>query len=474
MIKDFTILHISDLHKTDEDSYKDLFESLRKDSEIYEKEGIKKPEIIVVSGDIVEGAKDDDENPDETIKKQYEEAKGFLELLCNYFLGCDKKRMIIVPGNHDMNRPFCKSVFSPSPKKRSDDYQNYRYGKGNLRWSWDDFKFFVITDRKKYENRFNHFVTFYNDFYEGKRTIKEDCTLHGNVIDLPEYNISFLALNSCHNLDRYNDVGSIFTGAVSDEGPRLSELDKKGRLLCAVWHHHISGLPTEHNYLDYRILSTLMRYNIQIGLFGHQHKTKVVQQYYDVTEEKEMLLICSGCLYGNIKQLAPNTSRQYNLISVRMNDRIADIEVRTRKDESEGQFQYPSWCHSTIGNSNRDSVKKTIHLSEPSESFIDAINQIDTVTRKSGNYIEGLSSLMQLGERDEIIDNFIDNYLEKIDAKYCRYVLDTIREPRTEKQAMYLLGSAKNLRDNILFNALRGYELIKNSSNPMIRILRDE
>ena len=56
MDKEYTILHISDLHKSEEDSYKDLMESLRMDCETYEQEGIKKPEIIVVSGDIAEGA----------------------------------------------------------------------------------------------------------------------------------------------------------------------------------------------------------------------------------------------------------------------------------------------------------------------------------------------------------------------------------------------------------------------------------
>ena len=72
MDKEYTILHISDLHKSEEDSYKDLMESLRMDCETYEQEGIKKPEIIVVSGDIAEGAEGPD--ADAKIEKQYAEA----------------------------------------------------------------------------------------------------------------------------------------------------------------------------------------------------------------------------------------------------------------------------------------------------------------------------------------------------------------------------------------------------------------
>lgn len=53
----YTILHISDLHKPQKSSYKNLCESLFVDSDHYEKDGIQKPEIIVVSGDLIEGLK---------------------------------------------------------------------------------------------------------------------------------------------------------------------------------------------------------------------------------------------------------------------------------------------------------------------------------------------------------------------------------------------------------------------------------
>ena len=97
MNKEYTILHISDLHKSEEDSYDDLFESMRKDSETYVQLGISLPKIIVVSGDIVEGAKDDDETPDDTIRKQYADAKVFLTSLCDtpYFLHLSFKQMIL-------------------------------------------------------------------------------------------------------------------------------------------------------------------------------------------------------------------------------------------------------------------------------------------------------------------------------------------------------------------------------------------
>lgn len=473
MDKEYTILHISDLHKSEEDSYKDLMESLRMDCETYEQEGIKKPEIIVVSGDIAEGAEGPD--ADAKIEKQYAEAGALLQQMTDYFLEGDKTRVIIVPGNHDVYREICKEACAPSISDKKEDYKVFRTGESNIRWSWNEFAFYKIADRDKYEKRFCHFVKFYNDFYGGIRTLQEDCALHGDVIEIGSHNIAFLTLNSCYNLDHLNDAGSIYPGAVTENGRELSKLNKKGYLLCAVWHHHISGLPTEHNYLDYRILTSLMRYNIQIGLFGHQHKSKVVQQFFDVTEEKEMFLISAGCLYGNVKQLPPDTSRQYNLISVKMCGQQVGIEVRTRKDQSEGQYQIPSWGHSYIGNSNHDVVVKELRLPKPMVTPInDIINDLDVKIRTSGDYLNGLREMTALREKNAIVERYIDDYLENLSPEDCYEVLDILGEIRSQRQAMYLLGAAKTLRDKMLMEQLKTVTFIKNSNDPMVIILRDE
>ena len=65
----YTILHISDLHKGDGADLDNLFASLVQDCEKYTHEGIDKPSVIVVSGDVVNGA----EGPEAIaeIRKQY-------------------------------------------------------------------------------------------------------------------------------------------------------------------------------------------------------------------------------------------------------------------------------------------------------------------------------------------------------------------------------------------------------------------
>lgn len=52
----YSILHMSDLHKEENADLNNLFSSLKADCEKYTQEGIQKPSIIVVSGDVVNGA----------------------------------------------------------------------------------------------------------------------------------------------------------------------------------------------------------------------------------------------------------------------------------------------------------------------------------------------------------------------------------------------------------------------------------
>lgn len=53
----YTILHISDIHKSKDVQYNSLLQSLKKNLDTYvNEEGILKPSFIVVSGDLIQGA----------------------------------------------------------------------------------------------------------------------------------------------------------------------------------------------------------------------------------------------------------------------------------------------------------------------------------------------------------------------------------------------------------------------------------
>ena len=78
----YTILHISDIHKSSEVDYDSLLQSLKRDLDSYtSNEGILKPSFIVVSGDLIQGAYTDQE-----IVNQYMEVEAFLDKICNLYL----------------------------------------------------------------------------------------------------------------------------------------------------------------------------------------------------------------------------------------------------------------------------------------------------------------------------------------------------------------------------------------------------
>lgn len=127
-----SILHISDIHKGADMSLKTLLDSLIRDRERWEEEGIKHPDYIVLSGDVVQGGA-----TEEIIAGQYVEAESFLSELCKEFLGNDRERMIIVPGNHDLSWPYCDGCMEPvdvTPEnielylKHKDEDGHFRYG----------------------------------------------------------------------------------------------------------------------------------------------------------------------------------------------------------------------------------------------------------------------------------------------------------------------------------------------------------
>lgn len=98
------VAHISDLHRDPENPIGNevLLDSLERDRSRYTKHEdppIAPPNLIIVSGDIVQGVRHATTDAETKLRDQYAEALDFLNQLTGCFLGGDKQRVIIVPGN---------------------------------------------------------------------------------------------------------------------------------------------------------------------------------------------------------------------------------------------------------------------------------------------------------------------------------------------------------------------------------------
>ncbi len=470
MNKSFSILHISDLHKPKNCNFDNLFYSIQNDCEAYIEEGISKPEIIVISGDLAEGSKEND--AENIIRSQYVEVSAFLNKLARYFLNEDKRRLIIVPGNHDYNYITSKSSMSLSPDEMAeDDLKNFMIAEPDVRWNWADRRFYHITNKELYDKRFDLFKSFYNDFYKGIREIPDKVDQDSYIIELPSYGVAFVCFNSCYRLDHLNPVGCICPDGITKAHERLSLLKKMGYLLVGVWHHHVSGLPVENNYMDYRILDAMMQEDIKIGLFGHQHVSAVIQEYRDITSEQSILLISSGSLYGNRQQLVTGVPRQYNIIELIPNHEDVSIQLNVRKDISQYGYDIPQWAQSSIGTNSLPVYKRTIHLAKPQIEYV--VEEIDRIVRLDNNYGNACMRLKVIGLDNKLVLKYFDSYIPKVNDPNLLKVL--LKKPVTIIQYMTALDAAVSVKDKKWIAELQVFkEHFQSEANPYVRDLENK
>lgn len=439
----YSILHISDLHKGENNDFNNLFASLCNDSDSYE-QNILKPEIIVVCGDLAEGANGD--NADIIIRQQYNEVEEFLNKLVDHFLNGDKSRIIIVPGNHDLYRgATIRSMDLIPDEVREVAKERYFKGDHRYRWNWEDFHFYLITNEAEYASKYQFFIEFYNRFYNGIRSI-DDCDMLNDVVDLPEYNITFAIFNSCYRIDHLNQIGAINTRAIATSQANLSKAFKSGRFIVGVWHHNISGIPTQTNYLDPRVLHSFMDFHIQLGLYGHQHHTEALYEYHDIFKQGKMTLISSGCLYGRGKAMPEGIHCQYNILEIEQNDKKVNVTLHVREDET--GWHIPSWRKKQIN--GKDSYLMEFNLPDIDYKRIlsDCISQAKT----EDTYLNAVRTLIAIRDKEPSADKFIDDFLKKLsNIEICSIEF----VPRTIAQKISVLGAcvethAWNMFDKIV------------------------
>lgn len=458
----YSILHISDLHKGESNDFDHLFASLCNDADSYDQE-IPRPEIIVVSGDLAEGAEGYD--ADKIIQRQYDEIEAFLNKLVDYFLKGDKSRIIIVPGNHDLYREATKESMEEIPDElKSTAKERYFRGDPKYRWNWNDFRFYYINKDEEYASRFKFFIEFYNRFYGGIRMI-DNCDKMNLVIDLPDYNIAFATFNSCYRIDHLNQIGAINTSAIAASQPQLSQAYKYGRFILGVWHHNISGVPTQMNYLDPRILHSLMDFHIQLGLYGHQHHAEALYEYHDIFKQGKMTLVSSGCLYGRGKTMPEGTHCQYNILEINQFSEKATVTLHVREDET--AWEIPSWRKKQIDGKDAYVMEFNLPVIDYQRVLADSI----TLAKTIGDYRNAVQRLLDIREKEPKADKFIDEFIEKLSSQD---LCDLDFVPKTISQVVTLLGACVDTHNWTIFDKTMIVANTQGFKNTQVDLLIEE
>lgn len=459
----YSILHISDIHRGEHTNLDNLFESMVCDSEKYSLGGILKPSIIVVSGDVAEGAFGVD--AEEKIRAQYKEVSDFLSKLVNHFLDGDRQRILIVPGNHDIFWGMSKSSMVKYDISESDNIQKLR-DNPNFRWSWNDLCFYRIKHPEIYAKRFDLFVDFYNRFFDGIRSISDVPDEFSDIVDLPDFGTAFALFNSCYKLDHLRYAGTINPSSLTKQARLLRDLSRKGRLIIGVWHHHINGLPMEDNYLDFRILQPMVANRIHVGLFGHQHCSQIISHYSSVEDERQMLLVSSGSLYGGCGQLTLGCSRQYNVIEVSLGESKADITINVRED-AHPDYEIPDWTISPIGKKlQQTNYSQTIDL-ESVDIDMELLNLNDEANR-TGDYDAAIHKLFEQYQNCSRYNELLDRFLNKANLSPSE-ASNILKHPQSEVQAIVLLSAVDELGSRTLAEQIVEDDFLLHSDSAIVR-----
>ena len=309
------ILHLSDLHFGADEHSDPLadaerwFGQLRDD--LRDELGCERLHGVVISGDI--GNKSE--------KAEYEAAEVFLDKLRATF-GVGADRLVIVPGNHDLNwetseesyRLVRRKALSKEPKAGS----FYEESKAVI----------ALRDDAAYPDRFQQFSRFH-EIVAGSPyppDPKVQITLH----HLPDLNLLIIGFNSAWEADHhFRNRISINPDAVEHALNQIRENpDLKERLKIAVWHHPLSS-PEEDRITDLGFMQRLAQAGFQVCLHGHIHKADAGLFRYDMSADGRRIHVAGAGTFGApAREWTSGYPLQYNLL--RLSGNVLRVETRRR------------------------------------------------------------------------------------------------------------------------------------------------
>jgi predicted phosphohydrolase len=332
----YSIMHISDLHRSPNDpiSNAELISALVSDHDRYvqEEPAIRPPDAIVVSGDIVQGVRLGQPNADDELKSQYLVAEKLLDELANRFLDGDRSRVILVPGNHDVDwNAAHASMTVVEEKDYPPDLARAIFAESSdFRWDWKARKLYKITDRTKYDSRLDRYWEFFTRFYNGvPGLLRVSAGADANLFELAGGRIAIAAFNSCHGNDCYAHHGMIERSVIARAHLDFRDTGKAYDLCMAIWHHNMEGPPYKSDYMDVDIVRGMIGRGFRVGLYGHQHKVQIAPHQVYLPDQERMAVISAGSLCAGAAELPTGTYRSYNLIEIADDFVSAKIHVRT-------------------------------------------------------------------------------------------------------------------------------------------------
>jgi 3',5'-cyclic AMP phosphodiesterase CpdA len=250
-----TLLHLSDLqfgryHRferpsatTQQGSPDNLFTRIQEDLELLMKEEGLTPDLLVVTGDLTEWGR----------KSEFDEVLSFLERMTG-FLGLTRDHVLVVPGNHDVDRKACESYFLSCDSEEQQPQEPY----------WPKFR---------------HYERFFRKYYESFPDIGFSEKEPWTFFEVPKLKLVAAGLNSTlkeshREQDHYGWVGEEqlrwFAG-------KLRTYKERGWMRLGLVHHNVMRRATNdaENLRDVDDLKRLLGGELNLLLHGHTHEGRL-------------------------------------------------------------------------------------------------------------------------------------------------------------------------------------------------------
>jgi len=433
----FTLLQLSDIHRSESDpiSNDELLSCLITDSARFQNgtPSVSMPNAIIVSGDLVQGLPLGSMDYPHGLQKQYDQALEFLTRLADVFVDGDHSKVIIIPGNHDVDWNKALKSMSPAQTTGQKVQKLLSIPHGPYRWAWSSLELYQVTNQEAYAARFDFFCEMYSRFYEkAKLSFPLDPYRPWNLFELDGRKIIVCAFNSCVSNDCFSLVGEIPAEAISASHLEVLSTRTPHSLAIAVWHHDAQGPPMRSDYMDPDTVHLLIDKGFRLGLHGHQHKADAAPHYLFTSEPHTMVVVSAGSLCAAEPDLPRGCSRQYNIIEI--SDDYLHARVHVREMIVQGVFG-PGRLLSLGGRSYAEVQWSPV----PSNALLN-------VGRAGGStlaLIEEAERLTREGEFDAAVA-IIDSIDESLSVYHRPLLVDALHKAKNWQRLAELLSSPQN------------------------------
>jgi hypothetical protein len=471
-----SLLHISDLHRDPDNPISNaaLLDSLDNDRRRYTSHAptIRLPDLAVVSGDLVQGVMPDVSDPERALKQQYDEALAFLDGLVRRFFDGDRRRAVLIPGNHDISAfHFIRSlerVDIAAARKKELLAQLFSLG-SPLRWSWSDFELHRIVDQDMYAARLAAFAAFYKEFYDGARIYSLNPAEQFDLFDFPQYGLTIAGFSSCNNNDLFNRQGDIHPDCIGAVGSKINERQYQGRLRIAVWHHNTEGLPLQFDYMDPDLIQNLIERGFSIGLHGHQHRPQFLDRRFQYQGDRHMTVISAGTLCGGPSF---RFGRAYNIVELDTENRTGLLHLREMQNDN---LRLPIWGRRSLPPHTSGSIafeydappSPLVRVSTATAILIDAQRLYEI-----GNFKEAAAMLATAVAGDDLARRLLLDCL--VQMKENGAIIGRFDPPLSETEAIHLIDALWDEGQRDRLAAVLLLPMVAGSTDPSLIEIRDK